>query len=265
MKSAPYCWAPSQSPVKVDLQLEVLHEVQTEVQRAGERGYLLGRREGNKIQVMAAMAGLDSGDPRLAELDIVGVYASRLRGEVFLTDEDLEHAESVPNGVALVIAGKRAGFFPRQADGSIQAVRSHEEFPVPEEVPGPTVRQSRRPRQMRHPALGPISRWKRIAIAVGIATGPVVGMAYLQQHMPLLPLDVTVRESNGQLIIGWDRGAAANGGYLEITEGDVQSVISLAKDSTSASYLPKTGDVDVRLKAGTRVGTVHWKAARYAQ
>lgn len=263
MTSAPYLWAPSQSPVKVELQTEVLHEVRAQVQSAGERGFLLGQREGSIIQVTAAAAVLDS-DPRLAELDIVGVYVLRPRGEVFLTDDDLEHAESVPNGVALVVAGKRAGFFPRQSDGSIQAVRSHEEFTIPEETAEQAVRQSSRPRQTRHPALGPISRWKRIAIAVGIATGPVVGMAYLQQRMPLLPLDVTVRESNGQLIIGWDADVAASGGYLEITEGDVQSVISLTKDSTSASYSPKTGEVDVRLKAGARVGAAHWKAARYS-
>lgn len=265
MTPAPYREAPSQSPVKIEIPPAVLHEVQSKGQRAGERGYLLGFREGNIVQVMAAVAALDSGDSRLAELDIVGVYASRARGEVFLTDADLEHAESVPNGVALVVAGKRAGFFPREANGSIQAVRSREEFTISEAAKPAAVGQSSRPRHTRHPALPPVSRWKRIAMAVGLLAGPIAGMAYLRDRMPLPPLNVTVQESNGQLVIGWDRSAVAGGGYLEIAEGEIRSVLSVGKDSTSALYSPTTGDVEVRLKAGGRTGMAHWKAARYGR
>ena len=52
-------------------------------------------------------------------------------GEVFLTEKDLEFAEWNGADVALVLAAEQGGFFVREADGSILAIRSHQEFAVP--------------------------------------------------------------------------------------------------------------------------------------
>ena len=60
----------------------------------------------------------------------MGVFFSRIRGEVFLTETDLAFFNEHQSEVALVVAGDRAGFFVREADGSIQTVRSHEEFSI---------------------------------------------------------------------------------------------------------------------------------------
>ena len=59
-----------------------------------------------------------------------GHFICRARGEVFLTDDDLANLERHHGVLALVIAGGRAGFFVREPDGSVQAIRSHEEFRV---------------------------------------------------------------------------------------------------------------------------------------
>lgn len=240
-------WEPSQSRVKVEFRIEVLQRLRS---RRDSRGFLFGNREGDVLRVVAA--GGEAPD----QLETLGVYASRIRGEVFLTEADLEHTECVPDGIALVIAGDRAGFFTRGSNGSMQAVRSYEEF----SIAAPAM-----PRTTRHPWLPPVNIWKRIALAMGLAAGPVVGMEYLRERMPTLPLEISLRESNGQLIIGWDRRLTADGGRLEISEGDTRSSFPLANDSSSATYLPKTGNVEVRLQSGDRMGTARWRTARYGR
>jgi len=151
-------WEPAQSPVKVEFRMEVLQGLRS--RRGDFRGFLFGNREGDVVRVVAAGAGAPE------QLETLGVYASRIRGEVFLTEADLEYAESVPGGIALVIAGERAGFFTRDTNGSIQAVRSYEEF----SIAAPPM-----PRPTRHPWQSPVKAWRRVALALGLLAGPVKG------------------------------------------------------------------------------------------
>ena len=58
---------------------------------------------------------------------------------MFLTDDDLANFESHQGVLALVVAGGRAGFFVREPDGSVQAIRSHEEFKVADAASRPSV------------------------------------------------------------------------------------------------------------------------------
>ncbi len=241
-------WEPAQSPVKIEFRQDVIQGLHSRSEEA--RGYLFGNREGDVVRVVAA--GTETPD----HLETLGIYATRVRGEVFLTDADLGHAENIQNGIALVLAGTRAGFFTREANGSMQTVRSYEEFSIA--TPAPAM-----PRPARHPWRPPVNIWKRIALALSLLVGPVMGVEYLRERMPTLPLEVSLRESNGQLIIEWDHRIVAGGARLEISEGEARSSITLANDSASATYLPKTGDVEVRLEAGDRIGTAHWRAARY--
>ncbi len=87
-------------------------------------GVLYGSRHGGQIRITSIET------PRGEEEKKVGVFFSRIRGEVFLTEADLTFFNEHHSEVALVVAGDRAGFFVREAGGSIQTVRSHEEFSI---------------------------------------------------------------------------------------------------------------------------------------
>jgi hypothetical protein len=242
-------WEPVQSPVKIEFRQDVIQALHS--RRDEARGYLYGSREGDLVRVVAA--GTETSD----KLETLGIYATRIRGEVFLTDADLEHAERIQSGIALVLAGRRAGFFTREANGSIQAVRSYEEFSIVPAAPA-------MPRPKRHPWLPPVNVWKWTALAAGTLALPLMGMSFLQERMTMPTLSLSLREANGQLVLEWDRSAAANGAHLEISEGEIRSVITLASDSTSATYLPKTRNVEFELKAGGRSGRAQWKAPKYS-
>src|ERR1700722_12700731 len=92
-------------------------------------GVLFGARQRNRLRIVA--------DETEGGLDPVGIFVVRPRGEVFLTETDLERFEvfQVPGAVALVVAGGKAGFFVREPGGAIQSVQSYEEFPAVESVP----------------------------------------------------------------------------------------------------------------------------------
>jgi hypothetical protein len=258
-------WAPAASPIQIEFLPEVLHSVRAETRGAQDRGYLFGRRQGNVVRVEEAVRTPYASDPRLAELDAVGIYVARTRGEVFLTDADLEQAARVGDGIALVVAGARAGFFPYEADGTIQAVRSHEEFFVadaapPAESPEALVRP-RMIRRWQHPGLGPVTALKWGLRAVVLLGGPVIALAYLQPRIET-PLELSLRETQGQLVVSWDPAALPTGGHLEISEGDLRKVVQLAAHDAGVTYIAESGDVEIRLKAGKRAGAVHWRSSR---
>ena len=117
----------------------------------------------------------------------VGIFVCRARGEVFLTDDDLANFEKHQGVLALVVAGGRAGFFVREPDGSVQAIRSHEEFKVADAASRPV------PRRIDAAAELPAPRsawwqarlaWKRVAACAALLAVPAGAFAYLR---PLLP------------------------------------------------------------------------------
>jgi len=259
-------WAPAKSPVKIEFPPDIIHDIRAQ---SGDHdcGYLFGRRQGNEVRVFTALRTPHADDPRIAGLEAVGVYVTRVRGEVFLTDADLEQVDRVQNGIAFVIAGGRAGFFAREANGSIQAVRSHEEFNVADASTQaePLARPGTVPRG-RHAALPPLSVWKWVLGASAMLAGPAVAFAYLQPLLPRPPLELSVRETNGQLVIQWDsRAATAPDGALEITEASGRTVLPVVPGSSSATYAVRSGDVEIRLSSGPRSGRVHWTSARFIE
>jgi hypothetical protein len=259
-------WAPAQSYVKVEFTPEVLHDVRANSRGNQDRGYLFGKRRGNEVRVLAAIRDPQQDDPRIANLEPVGTYASRVRGEVFLTDDDLEQAARVAEGVVLVVAGKRAGFFTREFDGSVLAVRSYEEFAVADvaaEAESPdALSKPGREKRWRHPALPPMKAWKAALAACVLLAGPGMAYAYLQPRMTMPPIEMSVREADGQLVIAWDPTALAQGGHLNISEGDILTSIPLAAHGSGITYLTQARDVEVRLTAGGRTGALHWRSTR---
>jgi hypothetical protein len=170
---------------------------------------------------------------------------------VFLTDTDLGFMEQHQARLALVLAGTRAGFFVCEPDGSIQAVRSHEEFSFTDPAgPAPARRVPRRPR----------ARW--IAASAAVLGVPAAALACFQALLPSPPLAIHLREQAGQLLIAWEPRAVQEPARLEIVDGGTSTIVVLSKGTASATYQPAGRlagrGVLVRLAAGTRGG-----AARY--
>jgi hypothetical protein len=213
-------------------------------------GLLFGVKHDDEVRVLATRA--DAG------LDPVGIFVCRARGEVFLTDDDLANFEKHQGVLALVVAGGQAGFFVRETDGSVQSIRSHEEFQVADAVTQVA------PRVVAElPAPAPRQGWKRIAACAGLLAIPAGAFTYLWPLLPRLPIALALREEAGQLVIGWNAGALAEGSRLEIQDGSERTILMLASDTSSATYGLQGSDVEVRLSTDTRMGGAHWEAARF--
>jgi hypothetical protein len=269
-------WCPSQSPLGIEFPPELLHQVRLEGARAAtaarlvrtrsrdrsedhSSGVLLGVRQNQEIRVLAARSTPDPDDPQLAGMQPVGIFVCRARGEVFLTDRDLALFDTAQGLVALVVAGGQAGFFVREEDGSVQAIRSHEEFTVANvsTVPAPVLV----PVQMR-PTPPPKRLLRRAMAGGGFLCLPVAIFAYLQPGMPQPPLALAVREEAGQLIMNWD-AVRTEPGRLEIIDGSERTLIHLAPAQTGVTFAHRTGDVEVRLAVGAREGSAHWEVDHY--
>ena len=256
-------WAPAKSAVKIEFPPDIIHDIRAQSLGEHDRGYLFGHRDGAEVRISTAIRTPQAGDPRTAGTEPVGVYFVRARGEVFLTDADLEQVERVPGGIAFVIAGGRAGFFARETDGSMQAVRSHEEFLVA--AAAAQGEPLARPGVIPRTAGPPPSLWKWAVGLTALLGGPVAAFALLGPMMPLPPLALGLRETEGQLVIRWEPLAAdATGCYLEITDAGGRTVLPVAAGSSSATYMARSGDVETRLSTGKRSGRVHWTSARFA-
>jgi hypothetical protein len=275
-------WCPPKSPLRIEFRGELLHDVRREavrpdpsaISRWKERlhpeinqscGVLFGARHADEVRLLAARGegeGADAGD-----LTPLGIFVCRARGEVFLTDDDLTRFEAQQGVVALVVAGTRAGFFVRERDGSIQAIRSHEEFAVADAArplgsgaasPSKPTPASEKP----SPAPGIWMAWKRMAACAALLAVPAGAFAYLHPLLHL-PIALALREESGQLVIGWNAAALMDGSRLEIRDGSERTIVMLPAHTASATYGPQGNDVEVRLTTDTRTGGAHWEAARF--
>jgi len=255
-------WAPQKSPVKIEFPPELLRDIRSETTQDHDRGYLFGVRRGNDVRALAARRAPQADDPGLSGMEPLGMYISRVRGEVFLTDSDLEQLERLDARIALVVAGDRAGFFVCEADGTVQAVRSHEEFWVADVSARPEALK-RAPTTAAagpHPWIPPMQPWKWAAAMLALVAGPLAGLGYLRPLLPQPPLHLTLRETNGQLVVEWDPQAAQAGGRLEIADRSGRNVLVVPPGSTSTTYAHHNGDVEIRLSTTGGTGTVLWKA-----
>jgi hypothetical protein len=251
-------WAPAKSSVKIEFPPDILHDIRAQSPAEHDRGYLFGRREANEVRISTAIRTPHSGDPRTRGTEPVGIYIVRARGEVFLTDADLEQVDRVPGGIALVISGGRAGFFAREVDGTMQAVRSHEEFLVSTAA---TQAEALTPFLATASAFAPPPKaWKWALALTGLIGVPAAALALLQPITPR-PIGLVLHETNGQLVIQWDpRLTAQTGAFLEITEPSIRTVLPIAPGSSSATYSARSGDVEILLATDTRSGRVQWTA-----
>lgn len=237
-------WAPLASPLSVEFPAELLLELGW----ADSSGVLYGSRRGRAVRVTALNVPLDE------EQEKVGVFVSRIRGEVFLTEADLAFLNDQKAGLALVVAGHRAGFFVREAGGSIQTVRSHEEFGVSEtgvRVPPPEppvlLRPAATPWQKRWRQWVPAGRISRATLP--LLALPVVGLAALAvfpPHAAQTPRSIEVHETAHQLQISWE---PAQNAVLTIDDGGAKISIPVHADQSTATYAMNGPEVEVSLSS----------------
>jgi hypothetical protein len=177
-------------------------------------GVLYGVRYGKTIRLVATRGR--------AGIEPVGVFASRVRGEVFLTEEDLKRFEKAEACVAMVISGEVGGFFVRDAAGSIETVRSYEEFPIQRPI---------------DPTPVPIVKTRKWAWAACLLLIPLL---FYRPHHPQLAL--TVREAGGQLRISWNVPTTET---LTILDAGERTYVPILQDQSTATYSRRSGDVTV--------------------
>ncbi|MEK7403795.1 MAG: hypothetical protein AAB225_01680, partial [Acidobacteriota bacterium] len=224
-----------------------------------------------------------AGDRALSGLEPVGWYHSHTRSEIFLSAPDLEiHDRFFPEAwqIALVLrpAGlqpARAGFFFREAGGSVRSQSSHREFmlePVarpaaPTRAAGVEAIETEAPAAEEpspRPEPSQRFRWLWITLlmcAVAAAAGVLVKTYWLVEGEETLALQVT--DVGGHLRIEWNRAASpvrdAAGGSLEIRDGSESVALPIDAGRLRegrVSYARRSENVDVRLKVRRPDGRV---------
>jgi hypothetical protein len=207
-----YTWAPPKSPFRVEYSAALLQEVRSASAGVDAFGVLYGVRYGQTIRLVATR-GREGLEP-------LGVFASRVRGAVFLTEDDLKRFEKAEACVAMVISGEIAGFFVRDASGSIETVRSYEEFPIHKPI---------------QPVASPVLKKPRWTWAACLLLLPLL---FYRPHQPQLAL--TVREAEGQLRISWSVPTTET---LTILDGGERTYAPIVHGQSTATYARRSGDV----------------------
>src|SRR5579863_2227761 len=229
-------WSPPGSPVRIEFPAELLLELGW----AETSGVLYGSRRHQEIRIAAI------GMPWGEEQEKIGVFVSRIRGEVFLTEKDLAFFKEHQGEIALVVAGDRGGFFVREADGSIQTVRSHEEFPIArpraESAPGAAAA----PKAIRK-TVERVRKWMPAGVPawiVALAALPLAALAVFPQRVADKPLELRVHEAGGQLRITWKPGENA---VLAIDDDGRRLAIPVYANQSNVTYAPRGSQVEVSL------------------
>src|ERR1035437_4235750 len=211
-------WDAPESPLRVEYSPALLREVRMAGALIDAFGVLYGVRHGETIRLVATRGR--------AGLDPVGIFASRVRGHVFLTEEDLERFEKAEACVALVISGDNGGFFVRDSAGSMATVRSYEEFSLT--APAPPV-----------PVVEPVVKKRRWHWA---ASALLLPLLYFIPHKPPPPLALHLDEDAGQLHISWNVPTEAK---LTVIDGAHRTSVNITHEQSSVTYARRTGDVTV--------------------
>ncbi len=219
----------------------------------------------------------------------IGWMVSHRGGELRPSEADLElFQEHFPEPWHILLVVKpeprdtaRLAFFVREPDGSMNAFRAYRESVIrpkatqtlpersgslvrtrPSErivnaepamavIPGPKpAAEEERPKKVRSPL-----RWAWLALpAVAIAVAVAVFGFWLRPAEADPPLEVTLNDSNGQLVIRWTVPPqlleTADFGALTVKDGDAQQTMRLKKSDLrhgTATWERHSGDVRVDL------------------
>jgi hypothetical protein len=216
---------------------EIRHEVAEGFQRLSRGGIevggvLYGTRDGRTVRVLAMRPVAcehargpafllsdkdrvalneqllrDKDEPNLEGLISVGWFLSHTRSEIVLTDSDLEIYSiffPAPWQVTLVIrpgrgGSMRAGFFVREADGTVRAEPSYLEFNFPDRLAGVLDRAPERPPRERPVRKTPSFYREDAEPSAGTAAG-TTGAAAPQRREPA-PFELTGPTFGGPQLI----------------------------------------------------------------
>ena len=116
-------WSPLLSPIRIEYSRTLLRSLARREDQPDHHGLLYGERDWSGARASSRRSR--------SPARVVGSFAARARGEVFLTESDLERLHGLdPRSIALVIAGDNGGFFVREPEGSMRTIKSYQEFPV---------------------------------------------------------------------------------------------------------------------------------------
>lgn len=258
-------WCPPHSSITIEYSDDLLREVRNAGMLGDANGVLYGVRDGQFIRVVAArripnQGGIE-GNPRLAGLEPIGIFSTRARGEIFLTEADLRHFEQSEGAIALVVAGTKAGFFLYEADGSIETIKSHAEFRILSEEArhrAPALRPQVEPPRFEIGAPR-VSAWVWMMPALVLVMGAL--LASQSYWLPRPPILLTAHDQDGQIRIGWNPAGAPLGAALEIADGGDQISVPLPPAFASATYVRRTSDVQIHLTASGRTETLRFFGA----
>jgi hypothetical protein len=206
-------WAPPESPFRIEYSPALLREIRNAGAGTDSYGLLYGIRHGQTIRLVATRGR--------AGLDPLGIFASRVRGQVFLSEEDLVRFDKAEACVALVLSSENGGFFVRDASGSIETVRSYEEFSI-------------------HGRPVVVIEKRRWPWALSLALLPL--LCFIPRRPPP-PIALSLREQTGQLRIALSAPAAET---LTILDGAEKTSLALTGQST-ITYVRRSGDVTVKI------------------
>lgn len=227
--SSVLAWDPPQSPLRIEYSSGLLCEVRAAGEHADAFGPLFGVRRGQTIRLLATRGQ--------AGLELLGAFASRRQGEIFLTEEDLQRFDTVPACAMLVISGESAGFFVRDTSGTIGAVCSYQEVTAPESAPRVD------PPAVGRTAAGTKWPWARIVVSVFLAAAAILlAVKPLPRGKPQPQSGGNLHEDHGQLRISWN---APSQKVLTILDGGERISLAIAPWQSSLTYKRRSGDVTV--------------------
>jgi hypothetical protein len=224
MREPVLSWAPPQSLLRIEYSSALLREVRSAGARVDAFGLLFGFRRGQTIHLVATR-----GRPGLEPL---GVFASRVRGGAFLTEDDLQRLDKAAVCVVLVVSGTNAGLFVRDATGAIGTVRSYQEFSTPSSPP----RVNPAPLAVKKP------KRPRAAICAVVGVGLALVLFPLRKVESRDPVAVNLSDDKGQLRISWN---TAGQKIMTILDRGERISLALAPQQSSLTYARRSGDVTV--------------------
>jgi hypothetical protein len=263
-------WSAPRIPFSIEYRRQLMDELRAAVSK-GEAagGVLFGTRGDASVRISAwrPASALSDGrdllrlllsakqDTSLEELLPVGWFVVHNVGMIALTEPEIEIFDgtfSEPWQVALVLAplipgAARAGFFAREADGSLQSQGSYQEFTIQPRVPIPWLQ---------------FVPWA-VAAALAIVL-LVVQTRPRQVPEPAVNPGFSLRIQNGpRFRITWDANAApiraATRAEIDIHDGDPPAHFSIGQSQLregNVVWQPHSSDVEVRMTVHSGAGSV---------
>jgi hypothetical protein len=217
--------------LRIDYSSGLLRKVRAAGARAESSGVLFGVRRGETISLVATR--------RRAGLEPVGSFLSRAAGAALLTEEDLRRFEEGQASLMLVVSGRSAGVFVRDAAGAFGTAGNYQDFSLghPPSVPATVTK----PKQ-RSAAVG-----AGACFALVLALVPFIPFRLSAFRLGSFWLGneqfaLNVREDKGQLHISWSATAQR---MLTILDKGERISLSIAPQQSSLTYARHSGDVTV--------------------